>query len=287
VVTPGLTDKLSRLSRDNFAPLPQISDWPDELTAERLCFSLELSSFAGTGRLQGLTETRQKRLAFFELINFFSLNIHGERLLVAGLAEQLYGPCFEPSWGYLHHFLDEENKHLHYFATFCRRYAGKIYEDRKLAFQPEVEREPAERALCFFAKVLIFEEVVDYFNRRLAMDTAVLAIVRRINQLHHRDEVRHLAFGRLVTRQLCERYAPAWPSQTLARIRDELSTYLDVVMREYVNPEVYLDAGIVDAGPGALGAAHALAREAYDAALPLRLAATARVRGYLGRLTLI
>jgi hypothetical protein len=279
-----LSARLTQLSRENFAPLPQLTTWPEELAAEGWCMPIELSPLHSTGCLESESVERKKRLAFFELINFFSLNIHGERALLGGLGANLYGPFAEPSWTYLHHFIDEENKHLQYFATFCLRYAGKIYPDKKLNFPRDYA--PGEEAFLFFSKVLIFEDVVDYFNCRIAQDSNVLSIVREINQMHHDDEVRHLAFGRLAIKGLFEKWSPRWPAATREAARNYVASYFDVVFREYTNPDVYLDAGLVGSEPGALSRAHALARRAFESAAPLRERASRRSRAFFASIGL-
>ena len=61
--------------------------------------------------------------------------------LMEGLARRLYaGGGDSHRLAYLHHFLDEENKHMVCFGGFCTRYAGKIYPDRKVAFPREYAR---------------------------------------------------------------------------------------------------------------------------------------------------
>ena len=60
-------------------------EWPDPLPSEAWCMSPELISLSGTPAFEGLSETKQKRLALLEAVNFFSLNVHGERWLIAGL----------------------------------------------------------------------------------------------------------------------------------------------------------------------------------------------------------
>jgi hypothetical protein len=278
----NLSFRLSELSRREFGCLPQIQDWPDALDADGWCMSRELSPLHAAGRLQDTPLELQKRLALFEIVNFFSLNIHGERALLGGLGASLYGPHADPSFVYLHHFVDEENKHMQYFASFCLRYAGKIYADRHVTFPRE--HAPGEEAFLFFSKVLIFEEIVDYFNRWMARDTSLLPIIRQINQMHHDDEVRHLAFGRMVTKKLFDQWSPSWSPETLAAVRSYLGGYIDATLREYINPEVYLDAGLVGTEPGAMSRAYALAREAFDGSADLRARASRRPRAFFAAL---
>ena len=188
-------EKLCNASRRNYVNPYDHIQWPESLDQDQWFFSSELLSLYGTPLYRDMTEEQKKRLSFYETVNFFSLNIHGEKALVEGLAHRAYRSNMESVTPYLHHFLDEENKHMVYFGGFCQRYAGKVYRDRKLMFPREYA--PGEEDFLFFAKVLIFEEIVDVYNMAMAKDSRLPAIVRRINLAHHLEESRHLAFGRL------------------------------------------------------------------------------------------
>lgn len=221
---------------------PYELEWPERLDHEQWFLAPELLSLHGTEAGDALDEPARKRLSFFEAVNFFSLNIHGERPLVAGLADRLYRPGSEDVEAYLHHFLDEENDHMVYFGGFCRRYAGKVYPDRKMVVPREYA--PGEEDLLFFARVLVFEEIVDVYNVRCARDERLHPLARKIHLLHHLDESRHLVFGRRFVKELFDRHAPSWPRETLAGVREYLAAYVAATWREYYNPSVYADAGL-------------------------------------------
>lgn len=237
-----IIQELCSASRRDFADPHLEVEWPEAVGPEEWCMSPELMSAWGTPLWDSLDEPRQKRLSFFEAVNFFSLNIQGEKPLVEGLARRLYRRGGAGANDYLHHFLDEENKHMQWFAGFCRRYAGKIYPDKKMSL-PRTWAE-GEEDVCFFAKVMIFEEIVDAYNQRMAKDTRLAGVARRINYLHHRDEARHLAFGRIQLRRLFKANAPSWPAGTQEGVQRYLDAYMASVWREYVNPEMYSDAGL-------------------------------------------
>jgi hypothetical protein len=216
--------------------------WPASLPDDAWCMSPELVSLHGLPAWNALDLAGQRRLAFFECVNFFTLNIHGERALMEGIARRLYAKDLADHTHDLHHFLAEENQHMTWFGGFCRRYAGKIYPDRKLVLPREHAR--GEEDVLFFARVMIFELLVDTFNRRMAKDERLHPLVREINRRHHEDESRHLAFGRLLVEDLWRRHAPAWSDETRAAVPVYLAAYLAATWREYYNPDVYKDAGI-------------------------------------------
>jgi len=234
----ALTAASRRKAVDPYAAL----EWPQTLDRTRYFMSPELISLYGTETWELLDEPARRRLSFWETVNFFSLNIHGERPLVAGLAERLYRDGSEGVDAYLHHFLEEENNHMVYFGGFCRRYAGKVYPDRLLAFPRDYA--PGEEDFLFFAQVLLFEEIVDAYNVACARDERLEATARRIHLLHHLDESRHLVFGRRYVAELFERHVGSWSPETLEGVRLHLSAFLAMTWGEYYNPSVYADAGV-------------------------------------------
>ena len=246
-----LTARLCRISRTHFIDPFSKLQWPESLERTQWFMTPELISLHGTGHYDALDEKQRQQLSFFELVNFFSINIHGERMLIEGLAKRLYRKHTEIVSPYLHHFLDEENKHMFYFGRFCNQYAGKVYAERKFA----VDREYAagEEEFLFFARVMIFEELVDIYNRRMAKDQRLVPIAREINWLHHFEEARHLAFGRRLVEELFETHADTWNWQVRQRIADELLHYFDAIWKDFFNPDAYRDAGLTDV--------HALRRE--------------------------
>ena len=108
--------------------------------------SPDLISLHGTRHWDALDEQGRRVLSFFELVNFFSINIHGERMLIEGLAKRLYRKHAETVTPYLHHFLDEENKHMFYFGRFCNQYAGKVYAEGLLRTGGRVKMREAWRS---------------------------------------------------------------------------------------------------------------------------------------------
>jgi len=234
--------RLSASSRRTYQNPYEAIEWPDSIERPQWFTSPELISMYGTPRWDALDEPGRQELSFWEAVNFFSLNIHGEKALMEGLAQRLYRPGLEEAAEYLHHFLDEENKHSVWFGTFCTRYAGKVYPDRKVAFGGELAE--GEEDFMFFARVAIFEEIVDRYNVAMGRDDRLVPVVRQINAHHHAEETRHLIFGRRVVEHLWRRHSPSWSTDTVADIRRYLADYLVSTWREYYNPDVYADAGV-------------------------------------------
>ena len=240
----SLIESLCTASRKTLSDPYADFRWPESLDREQWFTSPELISLYGTPTYEELDDRTRKQLSFFEAVNFYSLNIHGEKPLVEGLSRLLYSAEHRTITSYLHHFLDEENKHMVYFGGFCTRYAGKIYPDRKVVFPREYA--DGEEDFLFFAKVLIFEEIVDVYNVRMMKDERLVPIARDINRMHHLEETRHLAFGRAWVREAFQQYSKRWSADTVRGVGTYLAEYMKATWGEYSNPDVYRDAGLPD-----------------------------------------
>ena len=236
--------RLSHLSERSYQNPYTAVAWPDAVDPERDWFSSpELLSVYGTPLWDNLDQPARRRLAFFEAANFYSLNIHGEKSLMQGLAGRLYRKDLADVADYLHHFLDEENKHSIFFGGFCTRYA-RIYRTRQVAWTESRPREVED--FLFFAKTMIFEEIADRYNWLQGRDARLHPVARFINNNHHFEESRHLIFGRRLVAALRDACAPDWGDAGVADVRSYLEQFLVASWREYYNPDVYADAGFED-----------------------------------------
>lgn len=236
---------LSALSKTHQQTLYSHIHWPDVLADTDLVMSPELLSLYHTEVYASLAPDQVRALARLELVNFFSINIHGERHLMAGIAERIHGQQDTAVSEYLHHFIDEENKHMACFAEYCRRYAGYHFPEHSVRFPRQYAA--GEEDFLFFAKALIFEELVDGYNAHMAGDVRLCDVSVQINAMHHGDESRHRAFGRRLVAELYEQYAPSWSTMTRQGIRDYLAAYLRESWKSLYNPAVYRAMGFAEA----------------------------------------
>ncbi len=203
----------------------------------------ELISIHGTPAYDALSEAQKHRLSLYEIGNFFSLVLQGERPLVQGLVHRMYLKSNSREvTEYLHHFVDEENKHMVMFGEFCNRYIGKVYPEKKIALGRTFAK--GEEEVAFYCKVMVVEELGDYYNVAIDRDERVDPLVREINRVHHRDEARHLAFGRVHLAELFERHAAGWTAEALSSFRGWLAEYLRAAWGDFYNPTMYRDAGL-------------------------------------------
>ena len=244
--TEQIADKLSRGSKKLIYDVHTKLEWPETLDDSVWAMSPEYVSLYGTPVWQGLSEAQQRKLAFYECAGFFSMVLHGERPLLEGMSHRLY--TLETNLTvteYMHHFLDEENKHMVMFSSYLRRYVGKVYPEKKIPHTRPLAK--GEEDIAFFAKVLVVEELSDVYNVAMAADERLAPIVRDINQTHHVDEARHIHFGRAYLKQLWDRSSPAWTGEQRQSFRAWLIDYINASWRDFYNPSVYRDAGIADA----------------------------------------
>ncbi|HUF80753.1 MAG TPA: diiron oxygenase, partial [Burkholderiales bacterium] len=207
VTAAELATRLTGASRRKAWDVYSAFDWPAALDGTLWCLPPELISIHGTPYYDNLDEPQKKRLGLFEIGNFFSLVLQGERPLVQGLVHRLYlRSSGREITDYLHHFVDEENKHMVMFGEFCHRYIGKVYPEKKIVLGREYSK--GEEEVAFFCKVMVVEELGDYYNVLIARDERVEPLVREINRVHHVDEARHLAFGRVHLAELFARHSP-------------------------------------------------------------------------------
>lgn len=268
--------QLIRLSRDRHVNSFSQIEWPDSLPDDAWWLSPELLSVHGTEYADTLSEAQLKRLSKWECINAFSLNVEGERELIHMLAARLYAPDLPDIDAYIHHFIDEENKHLWFFGEFCRRYAGKIYSSKKVSIADETFGNEMSFFLLF-ARIFIFEEIGGYYNVIAGGDERVSPFVRSIHQIHHADEARHITFGRAILAQTKEIAFAASDEDTRAAAVAHLQRYVQISIESLYQPAMYRDSGI-EGGVALRRAllAHPARREHHAAALlkrPLRFLA--------------
>jgi hypothetical protein len=237
-----ILDRLSSMSVEDYYNPYRMFEWPDELPADMWWMSPTLTTTYGTDVAEELTQEQLRALSRYESINFYSLNVHGIRELLIEVTKRIHTTEFAVPSQFFHHFIGEENEHMWFFAEFCLRYGSKIYK------QPRggAETIPPNNAesLLVFARILIFEELVDHFNSKMALDKNLHDTIRRINRIHHQDESRHIAFGRELVRTLFENFRAQATSEELAQISDYLKRYMSFSFESLFNPQVYQDAGV-------------------------------------------
>jgi hypothetical protein len=236
--------RLSDLSVEHAYDPHKEFDWPDSLNPDGFWMSPDLLSCYGTPQMDELSQEELRALSRWELINFFSFNVHGIRDLMLHVLSCIHVTGYEDASEYFHHFLDEENKHMWFFAEFCKRYGGKIYFTQKVQFPAFAEEDI--QSFIAFSKILISEQVGDFYNVRMMADETLPPVVRQINRVHHEDESRHIAMGLRVVRDLYKAVAARHSEETRRRVLDYVERYMQFFIQTFYSPSAYRDAGLPD-----------------------------------------
>ena len=235
-------DRLTSMSERDYYDPYKLFVWPESLPEDGYWMTPELMSVHGTKVGASLDEAQLRALSKWESVTFYSLNVHGIRELLTSIVARIHMPGFEVASEYFHHIIGEENDHMWFFAKFCLLYAGKVYPDRSLSFAgPGIAEADT---FLLFARLLIFEELVDVFNQRMGEDQRLEPTIRQINSVHHQDESRHIAFGRQIVALLHRDLRTRLNTAQLAELESYLKAYMQASVQSLCNPAAFRDAGI-------------------------------------------
>jgi hypothetical protein len=241
----ALLERITEMSVETYYNPYKTFQWPDTLPDGQWWMTPELMTVANTRFARELPEEQLMALSKWESIHFYSLNVHGIRELLLEVVKRVQAPGYDEESEFFHHFIGEENEHMWFFATFCLKYGRKIYPNKRLAFSID-DYTPDIESFLVFSRILIFEEIVDFFNLRLGRDEALHPIIRQVNSIHHQDESRHIAFGREIVKKLFRHLAATHPAEQVAQAQDYVKRYLIASVHSLYSPAVYRDAGIAD-----------------------------------------
>lgn len=237
-----ILDRLVAMSERDYYDPYKLFQWPDSLPEDQYWMSPELMSVHGTKVAESFTEEQMWAISKWESVNFYSLNVDGIRELITEIIARIHTKDFAVSSEYFHHMIGEENEHMWFFATFCLKYGGKVYPDKGVQLTMSSEGEAAH--FLVFARLLLFEEIVDFFNKKMGDDERLHPTIRQINAIHHQDESRHVAFGRQIVSHLHRQLRGKLSVGELADLELYLKRYLRKSVDGLVNPAAFRDAGI-------------------------------------------
>ena len=238
-------NKLSEKSKEQYHRPYDRFEWPETISKGSYWFSPELMSTYSAECSRSISQDQAIELSKWEMINFLSLNIHGIKDLLFSVIDLIHTDDFRESSPYFHHFIDEENNHMWFFAEFCTRYAHKIYDSKRLTLKSfEATR---TKNYVTFSRILIFERMVAYYNGAMMKDERLDAIIRDLNRMHFQEESRHLAMGHEMIRTLGEALLAEQGEQDVDEVHDYLRDYAKLCVASFYNPAMYRDAGFEDA----------------------------------------
>lgn len=235
--------RITEMSTETYYNPYRMFQWPDSLPEKQWWMSGDLMTVSGTRFAEALSESQLMALSKWESIYFYSLNVHGIRELLLEVVGRVQMPGYEEESEFFHHFIGEENEHMWFFATFCWKYGNKIYPNRKISF-PVGDVSMDIQSFLVFSRILIFEEIVDYFNMRMGRDEELHPIIRQINSIHHQDESRHIVFGREIVRKLHDHICEHEPKDKVQAAESYVKQYIVASVQSLYSPSVYTDAGL-------------------------------------------
>jgi len=241
----ALLERITEMSVETYYNPYKMFEWPASLPDDQWWMTPELMTVANTRFAEELPTAQVMALSKWESIHFYSLNVHGIRELLLEVVKRVQAPGYDEESEFFHHFIGEENEHMWFFATFCLKYGRKIYPNKKLAFSID-DVTPDIESFLVFSRILIFEEIVDYFNLRMGRDETLHPIIRQVNSIHHQDESRHIACGREIVKKLFRHIVTTQTADQVQRAQDYLKRYLVASIHSLYSPSVYRDAGIAD-----------------------------------------
>lgn len=221
--------------------------YPDSLDHSKLQFPEALISIYHHPAYANLDWEARWELGRLETINFFSVNIHGERRLIQGLEERLYSSArIGSSWevgDYLQHFIHEENAHTHMMAGYCFRYGDGVMRDNGMSIvNPTLSLVGEE--LLFFGRVFVLETFLDFLNTRAMRDKTIDETARQIHEYHHFEEARHIAFDRETIRACVGKLKASENQTDLPLIKGALRAYCESAIATLYVPKIYKQVGL-------------------------------------------
>ena len=235
-------NKLIKISEDEKYDPVTFFKWEECIGSNEYWMSPELLSVYNTPYYNQLSESELKELSKWELINFFSMSVHGERNIKMDMLKYLNTKYFVEQSDYFVHFLGEENSHIYFFSRFCKQTVGKLYSYMSIplnSFQSyDVDR------FIVFAQTLIAEEIGDYFNVIMSKDERLPDLIRAINKQHHLDESRHISMGKILCKGMWQELKEKESLEKIIQVQSYLLSFMRNFLRDFYNPEIYKDSKI-------------------------------------------
>jgi len=238
-------NKLSQASIRKMSDAFSKVHYEEVLDTNKWQFPEEFISIYHEPEYQNLTMENRKRLSLLEMVNFFSINIHGEQSLVAEFEKKLYrnkSACegFDAS-RYMQHFINEENSHTYMLAEYCFRYYGKLIKIKTM----EIKREKMGfdvSELIAYGRTQLLENYLVYMNKYISLADDIGDSARSCNKTHMLDEVRHIAWDKAAIEFYLERLNDKKEDLTL--VIQSLEDYKQTVFNLLYNPAIYKEIGL-------------------------------------------
>ena len=239
-------DKMILLSKEDEFDVFNDIQWPKEISKNVLWTSNELITLYGTKYFEKLSEQEVQKLSQLECVYFFSLNVSGIKELLIDVVGLVHKKGNEEISEYLHYLIKEENEHMYYFARFCLKYGEKLYQDKNLGLKSLDNNDKIIQSFLTFMRIVVFEVIVDFFNIKASKDKNVHTFIRKLNELHHKDESRHIAFGVTIVKFLFRKIQEEYDAETISNLQRYTREYMRFSVLKLYNPNIYREIGIIN-----------------------------------------
>lgn len=206
---------------------------------ETVHFSEELISIHQHPIYRKLDEYKKIRLSQLELINFFSLTIHGEDFLIKNMTAYLTLIDDEIVRKYLKLFIDEEHHHSFWFQKFCDSTPHSFDKNHNFSLDQRSSGTNSHKDfLIFLIKVYLFEQLSMIYNKILSKDPTLPPLIRSINQQHLIEEGRHVLFGITMIEHLYKNLIPIYPS-LVEELSFQTRSFGQILFHNFFNQDIY------------------------------------------------
>jgi len=235
--------------RNTYDPFDRVQ-YQEKLDTDRFQFPEKYLSLYHHPAYLNLTDEQKWKLSLLEAVNFLSINIYGEQALVSSMESRLYrnkniGEC-APSSKFMQHFIHEENSHTFMLAEYCLRYRGSLFPNRSIAVQ-HVQLSPNADDLLFYGRTFILESYLAFINRFCGTNDELDQTWRDLNRAHLLDEVRHMAWDKVMVEANLEVLRKAGKEHEIEAVKKLLNGYKQYCFRSAYNPTIYREIGLESA----------------------------------------
>lgn len=199
------------------------------------------SSLYGTRLWDELGPERQALLTRHEFASISGVGIWFEMILMQLVLRDVYDD--DPSQPHVQFALTEigdECRHSVMFARMAAAYGCPAYGPSPRARRLGRWFKTLGHGPAAYAGILVAEEVLDILQRDLIRDETVQPLSREVSRIHVIEEARHMRFAR----EELARRAPLLSASERRRHGAVIAVVADVIVRNLVQPGVYVAAGL-------------------------------------------
>jgi hypothetical protein len=165
-----VTKLIAKSNDKSFDPFYRLH-YPEQLLTDRLQFPENMLSLYYIDMYPTLSDQQKWQLSLYEMVNFFSLNIHGERALIRDMLDRSHQSghieSTELASEYVHHLIHEENAHSYMLSRYCYKYANGVMPDMRMDItNPSLSK--IGRELLFYTRIYILETFLSFLNSKVA-----------------------------------------------------------------------------------------------------------------------